>query len=281
MLNYNHPYKNDSLGNRKDLNSITREEIKLLSKKLLDRQKVIILAGTIPNKAESYLCNIISKSSNNIVDKNNLNSQDITYSRLKNKYRDSLAINLQDTTQIIIIIGTITTSHSNPDDLILRIIACHLGTGMSSLLFRKLREENGLTYDVGVYHPIREFEAPFMIHASSSKEKSVLSLELLKKCWEDIQNIEISKEELNLAKAKFKGNIAYNSQTISQRAERKAHLIGINMNSNTDLCNLERLDSITNNEIKECAYKYFKQPILSISGPEEYIKRLTEAWISS
>ena len=43
-------------------------------------------------------------------------------------------------------------------------------------------------------------------------------------------------EELHLAKAKYKGNMAYNSQTISQRAERKVHLIGMNMKLLTVEC---------------------------------------------
>ena len=278
---YNHPYNNEALGNEKDLNSITRDDIKSLSTKLLDRHKTIILSGAIPKNAESCLCNIRSKSSNNLGIKDYSIPKILTKSRAKNEHRDSLAIHYQDTNQIVMIIGTLTTSHSNPDDLILRLIACHLGTGMSSLLFKKLREENGLTYDVGVYHPIRELEAPFMVHASSSKEKSVLALKLLKKCWEDIQNIDISQEELYLAKAKFKGNLAYNSQTISQRAERKVHLIGMNMNKNTDSYNLKRLNYITANELKECALKYFKQPILSISGPKENIDILSDLWIPS
>ena len=103
---------------------------------------------------------------------------------------------------------------------------------MSSILFNILREEKGLAYDVGVYHPIRELNAPFIIHASSSKDKALETLTLLLKCWNDLQNSLISNDQLNLAKSKFRYNMAYNSQTIAQKAERKAYLIGMQIKEN-------------------------------------------------
>ncbi len=280
VLYNNHPYSHETIGEEKELKSIKIEEIKLLSKKFLHREKVIIIAGTLPKKTESYLQDLKSKSSSNLIIDKGLKLSPLQKFNSDKSYSKSIVLSPIETNQVVIIIGTLTIPHCHPDDLILRLLACHLGAGMSSVLFKTLREKNGLAYDVGAYHPIREYESPFLIHASSSNKKSLLSLKLLKKCWEDIQNIEISEEELDLAKSKFKGNLAYNSQTISQRAERKAHLIGIKVNSNIDYNNLGRLEHITTEEIRICALKYFKKPLLSISGQKEYLDKLSQIWIA-
>ena len=151
---------------------------------------------------------------------------------------------------------------------------------MSSVLFNILREEKGLTYDVGVYYPIRELDSPFIVHASSSKDNAMETLVLLRKCWNDIQNSLLSKSELDLAKSKFRYNLAYNSQTISQRAERKAHLIGLNIDENYDLQNLNLIDSITKEDILRVSNLYLRRPFLSLCGPEEKLQQLLNLWIS-
>ena len=65
-------------------------------------------------------------------------------------------------------IGTSTISHCHKDDLELRLLNTYLGTGMSSLLFRTLREEYAVAYEVGAHHPARKREAPFLLHASTA-----------------------------------------------------------------------------------------------------------------
>ena len=68
----------------------------------------------------------------------------------------------------------------------LRLLSCYLGYGMSSLLFKVLREKYGVVYEAGVYHPIRENQIPFIMHASTTEEKAIITLQLLKECWEKI-----------------------------------------------------------------------------------------------
>ena len=109
---------------------------------------------------------------------------------------------------------------------------------MSSLLFKVLREKYGVVYEAGIYHPIREHQAPFIMHASTTEEKSSLTLKLLKECWEQIIDSEISAEELELLKIKYRGQLAHSLQSISQKAEHKAHLLGIGLTNDHDHKNL-------------------------------------------
>jgi len=149
---------------------------------------------------------------------------------------------------------------------------------MSSLLFKVLREKHGVVYEAGIYHPIRENQTPFIMHASTTEEKAILTLQLLKECWEKIINNEICPEELDLVKIKFRGQMAHSLQSISQRAEHKAHLLGIGLKEDHDKEILLRLESITSKEIKDAANKYLNNPSLSVCSNKEVIREILKNW---
>ena len=106
----------------------------------------------------------------------------------------------------------------------------------------------------------------------------MLSLQLLKECWEQIINSEISHEELDLVKIKFRGQMAHSLQSISQRAEHKAHLLGIGLKKDHDKENLIRLTSISSKEIKDVANKYLRKPSLSVCSNKEVIQKINKYW---
>ena len=97
-----------------------------------------------------------------------------------------------DTEQVVLTLGQACCSHSHVDDLALRLLQSHLGSGMSSLLFQRLREEHGVAYDVGAYLPARAGAAPFLLHASSSAERAELALTLLLDSWQELSERELT-----------------------------------------------------------------------------------------
>ena len=92
------------------------------------------------------------------------------------------------------------------------------------LLFRRLREDHGVAYDVGIHHPNRLGASPFVLHASSGTDKAAIALRLLHEIWDDLRQTPLTKADLELARAKFIGQLAHGRQTCSQRAERRAQL---------------------------------------------------------
>ena len=77
--------------------------------------------------------------------------------------------------QTIILIGSQTCPYHFKDSLCLKILESYLSYGMSSLLFKVFRENNGLTYDSGVFYPSRKFNAPFLIYLSVSRRNASLT----------------------------------------------------------------------------------------------------------
>ena len=152
---------------------------------------------------------------------------------------------------------------------------------MSSLLFKVLREKYGVVYEAGIYHPIREAQTPFVMHASTTEDKAMLTLKLLTECWEKVIDTEISSEELDLLKIKYRGQIAHSLQSISQRAEHKAHMLGIGLRKDHDKEIIIRLETISSKEIKEAANLYLKKPSLSVCSNKEVNQKISKSWNSS
>ena len=259
------PYGHDPLGSIDDINKINKEHILPIASSLIHRKKTFVISGKFPINIDEYIENRIEFKgiSKNIINQNktfkNIREIETLY-----KQRTNICTHSLNTKQVILLLGKATIRYDDKSDILLRLLSCYLGYGMSSLLFKVLREKYGVVYEAGVYHPIRENQTPFIMHASTSEEKGNMTLQLLKECWEEIINNEISPEELDLVKIKYRGQIAHSLQSISQRAEHKAHLLGIGLSKDHDKEILQRLESITSKEIKDAANRYLKNPLLSV-----------------
>ena len=273
------PYGHDPLGSIDDINKINKEHILPIASSLIHRKKTLVISGKFPINIDEYIENRIEFKgiSKNIINQNktfkNIRKIETLY-----KQRTNICTHSLNTKQVILLLGKATIRYDDKSDILLRLLSCYLGYGMSSLLFKVLREKYGVVYEAGVYHPIRENQTPFIMHASTSEEKGNMTLQLLKECWEEIINNEISPEELDLVKIKYRGQIAHSLQSISQRAEHKAHLLGIGLSKDHDKEILQRLESITSKEIKDAANRYLKNPLLSVCSNREVIRKIVKDW---
>ena len=182
------------------------------------------------------------------------------------------------TEQVVVMLGQATIPHGHPDDLALRLLACHLGAGMSGLLFQRLREEHGVAYETGVHHPVRAGAAPFLLHASTSAERADLTLRLLMQIWWELREELLDEADLALARAKFTGQIAHAGQTCSQRAERNVQLCGLGLPQDFDDRCLDSLDSVDANTIRQVADRWLRRPSLSLCGPRQSLEALKQLW---
>ena len=273
------PYGHDPLGSIDDINKINKEHILPIASSLIHRKKTLVISGKFPINIDEYIENRIEFKgiSKNIINQNktfkNIRKIETLY-----KHKTNICTHSLNTKQVILLLGKATIRYDDKSDILLRLLSCYLGYGMSSLLFKVLREKYGVVYEAGVYHPIRENQTPFIMHASTSEEKGNMTLQLLKECWEEIINNEISPEELDLVKIKYRGQIAHSLQSISQRAEHKAHLLGIGLSKDHDKEILQRLESITSKEIKDAANRYLKNPLLSVCSNKEVIRKIVKDW---
>jgi len=279
MIYADGPYGHDPLGSIDDIKRITRDNLISIAKSLVFRSKNLVITGKFPIKIEDYINDSIAFKGTSDVFLNQREMNIISNNLpVIDRRESSICTRPLNTKQVILLLGKATVKYNNEADILLRLISCYLGYGMSSLLFKVLREKYGVVYEAGIYHPIREHQAPFIMHASTTEEKSSLTLKLLKECWAQIIDSEISAEELELLKIKYRGQLAHSLQSVSQKAEHKAHLLGIGLTNDHDHRNLIRLKNISSKEIRDAANIYLKEPSLSVCSNKKVIDKITKNW---
>jgi len=262
----NHPYAFNTIGNADDVSKITYEDVLLEFKNLKNREKYLISNnpeingenfGTLEKK-------ILKEKSDPLI--HNLNSMN-RFDYINN-----------DSNQTIIMIGDQTCSRKSSEYLPLKILESYLSYGMSAALFKLFREKHGITYDLGVYYPMRSGNAPFLIYLSVSNKQSLFAFELLSKLWKNLLFNTLNDAEICLAKEKLKGSFLLGNQSLDEILQRKIQLFsyGIAPISDIDLNSI--VDEISPLDIFKLTNKYFSKPFLSISGNKNICLEISDMW---
>ena len=269
-------YAHDPLGVAEELKEISPDQLRCLAAQLEDHGSVLALSGTIPTKLLKLM------ESHEAFQEGG--AQPITLAASTPRgtslrtEQGTLSIREQTTEQMVLMLGQPSLAHGHPDDPGLRLLQAHLGQGMSSLLFRRLREDHGVAYDVGVHHPARAGAAPFVMHAATSTDRSKLSLQLLLESWNEMCSKPLDPDDLQLAKVKVRGQLAHASQTTGQRAERRAQLRGLGLPDDHDQRCLEIMDGLDPGSLQRIAAEHLSRPLLSLCGPQASLRVLESQW---
>tara|TARA_Y100000589_G_scaffold181486_1_gene171816 strand:- start:539 stop:1525 length:987 start_codon:yes stop_codon:yes gene_type:complete len=267
ILYREHPYSFNSLGDEKSINQIEHNDILNEFKSFTKRNKYLL------TNSSKYSFLNIQDTKANVFD--NLNKIQSNFN-IKNK-KNYIEYYL-NTKQIIIIIGSQTCPYNHNDSLALRILESYLSYGMSSILFKVFRENNGLTYEAGVFYPSRKFNAPFSIYLSVSERNASLTLNLLLTIWDDLLSKKISENDLSIAKLKLYSSFLHKYRTCEEKIFHKVRLLGFGMDPFYDENIENEIDSITSDKILSISKKYLTNPCLSVSGSEQLCKTLKKIW---
>lgn len=270
------PYGHDPLGVAEELEQLNAESLRLIATSLSAEGAILALSGSIPaGLLDQLQADGICPQSKSM--ESDLAAQD-SLDQAPLRAKQTVHLHPQSTEQVVLMLGQPTLPHGHPDDLALRLLQTHLGTGMSSLLFRRLREDHGVAYDVGVHHPARAKASPFVLHASTAVDKALTSLDLLMMSWKELMEHTLVSADLNLARAKFRGQLAHASQTTGQRAERRAQLRGLGLPDNHDHRCMEAMESLDGTALRLAASRHLADPLLSLCGPQAAIESLADRW---
>ncbi len=268
ILYKEHPYSYNCLGEEESINLIQYYDILNEYKSFKTRKKFLIT-----NNNKYTFLNL--KDIKDCVHSKNINRIN---SNLLIKNKNNYIEHYSNSKQIIIIIGSQTCSYNSKDSLSLKILESYLSYGMSSLLFKIFRENNGLTYESGVFYPVRKFNAPFLIHLSVSESNASLTLNLLLSIWNDLLSKKIPENELFIAKLKLSNSYLHDYRTCEDITFRKIRLLSLGMNPFFDERIEDNLKAITSDQILNISKKYLSYPFLSISGSKQACQNLKEIW---
>ena len=186
--------------------------------------------------------------------------------------------NNNDSNQTIIMMGDQTCSRRSSEYFPLKVLESYLSYGMSAALFKLFREKHGMTYDLGVYYPMRSGNAPFLIYLSVSNKQALFAFELLSKLWKNLLFNPLTDAEIFLAKEKLKGAFLLGNQSLDEILQRKIQLVsyGISPISENDLNS--KIEEISSLDIFKLTNKYFSKPFLSISGNKNVCLEISNRW---
>ena len=183
--------------------------------------------------------------------------------------------------QTIIMIGNQTCSRRSNEYLPLKVLESYLSYGMSAALFKLFREKNGITYDLGVFYPIRNGNAPFLVYLSVSNKNALFAFELLTSLWKNLLVNPLIDSEISLAKEKLKGSFLLGNQSLDDILQRKIQLISYGLLPITEIDLNTKIDEISSLEIFKSTKKYFSKPFLSISGNKKICLEINNMWMKN
>ncbi len=262
----NHPYAFNTVGNEKDVSKITHEDVLYEFKNFIKREKYLItnnLAINGKNLETFDQKSLKEKSDHRNYDLNPINRFDYI---------------LNNSNQTIIMLGNQTCSRTSSEYLPLKVLESYLSYGMSAALFKLFREKNGITYDLGVFNPVRIGNAPFLVYLSVSNKNALFAFELLSSLWENLLLKPLIDAEIYLAKEKLKSSYLLSNQSLDEILQRNVQLIsyGINPISEKDINS--KIDKISSLDVLKLTTKYFSKPFLSISGNKKICLEISALW---
>ena len=238
----------------KSIPNVTREDIKLYQTSILNPENIVISVNGNVDKNK-----LINGFGNMFVDKKQGKFNYTKYSLPKiTAYSQKIKkIDKQQTAWVIL--GWQTDGVCNTKDYAtLEVINTILGSGMSSRLFRSVREQEGLAYQVGTSYKPNILAGAFNVYVGTNpntlekaKEKMLNEINKLKTQF-------VSDKELKEAKDRLLGEFVIALETNSD----KATTIGWFETSGRGYDFIDKytnlINSVTVSDIVEVANKYFK-----------------------
>lgn len=161
----------------------------------------------------------------------------------------------------------------------LEIMNAILGSGMSSRLFRRIREELGLAYAVGSSPSYYLDGGLFLIYIGTEPRNAPKTVEIVLEEVERLRREPVSEERLRLAQEKLKGNLLLGLEGSQARMVRLGlgELYQLHMPVEETL---RRIEAVTADQVQEVAEALFSRPLsLSAIGPGERLRGLERFFV--
>lgn len=164
----------------------------------------------------------------------------------------------EDANQAQIYQGWLVPNAHHEDYPVLAVINTILGaSGLSSRLFLELRDKKGLAYTVRTSCESKALSGIFSIYIATEPSNIEISLDGFKEEVDKIKTIAVSETELQNAKNNIIGKQQFITETNAQQAIALAYygIMGLGFNHQEKV--IEKIKSVTSQQIMECANKYF------------------------
>lgn len=253
MIYANSVYSHTNKIIEKSLPSITREDVVSYYNRVLDAQNIIISVNG--NVKEDY----IIRNFNNILKLKN--TKPFNYNEYKvTKLTSPVTIIKQkpDLQTAWLFLGWQTAGINNEKDFVnLKVLNTLLGSGMSSRMFKSLREEDGLAYQLGSSYAPKRLGGSFVTYVGSNPKSLDYSEKKISKEIERLKTEFVSDSELEDAKSRLKGGFIIALETNSEKASNCGLFEALGLGYDFLKKYTKMIDEVTASDILNTANKYF------------------------
>ena len=261
----NTPYSISNKILEKTLAQITQEDIKAYYDKAFFPQNVVISINGNVDKEKTI--NEFTKIFNN---KKGEKFDYAKYSIPSLKEGKKITTSVKDLKTDWIIIGWQTAGVLNRKDYAaLQVIDSMLGSGMSSRLFKNLRDKDGLAYQLGSQYSPNVLKGAFIVYIGTNPENlNYAQNRLLEEVFR-LKKEFVGSKELQEAKDKLLGHYIIGQETNLDKATTIGWFEASGRGYKLDNQYAQLINSVTESDIIEVANKYFNNNyVLSIVKPE-------------
>lgn len=179
--------------------------------------------------------------------------------------------------QAHIALGTAGVSKDDPRRYALEVMNTILGGGMSSRLFKRIREELGLAYAVFSHTSTYSDSGSFMIYLGTEPANARHALEICREEMETLCEEPVPPETLQLAKEKIKGNMLLGLESSHARMMRLGMAEVYDHHRSIDEV-IARVEGVTAEEVQQIARDLFGRTFaLSVVGAGKHLASLEDA----
>ena len=146
---------------------------------------------------------------------------------------------------------------------------CYLGSGMSSVLFQKVREQRGLAYSIYSFHDFYCDAGVCGAYMATDRKQVRQALDIVLGEFERVKKRRLPQSRLDKIKSQLKGQLALGLESTGGRMNRLARLelMGLPFRSHQQI--LKEVDAVTSGQILNLANRLFDRSHLAIAvlGP--------------
>lgn len=251
----NHYYGHTFTNVLKDIDKITKEDVVSAYKTIMNTsKKVITVVGSIE---DDQVISLVTSAFESLPNNNDAKK---SFTKPVLDKPKKVEVIKKDAQQAQIYQGWFAPVYTEADYPVMMVINTILGSsGLSSRLFRELREKKGLAYTVRTSCESKELAGLFNIYIATEPSNIEISLQGFKEEIEKIKTILVGEEELKNAKNNIFGKHQFISETNFQQSTSMAYY-GINgLPFDYFDTMAEKIKAVTSEQIMECANKYFNE----------------------
>jgi predicted Zn-dependent peptidase len=241
------------IGTEKNLKSFTQKDLKKFVRDNYTFDKLYIVASG--NVSHSQLLRLVDKYITKEMKSNSEQERGLILQPSSDLFVE------KETQQVHYILGKTTYGSKDRKRIAVNILSHILGEGSSSRLFQKIREENGIAYQVNSFLNSFYDISTFGVYLSTNENSVYKAQNLIFNEIKKIKSKKVSETELNRAKEYLIGNMLMSLESTTNRMLRIAQSMIYFNKIKTVEETIRRIHAVSPDDIRELSNEIFDTSI--------------------